>query len=478
MVFSSLIFLYIFLPVTIILYFLFPQMKMKNAILVLASLFFYAWGEPVYVVLLVLTAFMNYAFGIILNRKLRVSTRKFLLAFCVVLNLAALVYFKYAGFLVGIVNDVFGLSLTFPQLRMPIGISFFTFQALSYTVDVYRGDVKTQRSFWKFLLYISMFPQLIAGPIVRYSEIEPQMEERHTTVEAAYYGVFRFCIGLGKKVLLADYAGKAAALLLNADLAGATVAGTWFGMLVYAMQIYFDFSGYSDMAIGMGRIFGFRFNENFNLPYIADSITDFWRRWHISLSSFFRDYVYIPLGGNRVRPWRKIFNLLVVWSLTGLWHGASWNFLLWGLYFFVLLVVEKNLNPVLRRIPKVIRIPVTFILVLLGWTLFYFTDLSRLTRVLSIMFGLGGASIYTETVGITMMNNLLLLTVCVIGCTPLPRLLGLIFNSFTGMEKTAHSAALQRTGAILIFLFDIAVIFMATVSLVGSNYSPFLYFRF
>lgn len=475
MVFSSLIFLYIFLPLCVLMYFLFPQIKVKNAVLILFSLIFYAWGEPIYILLMIFTSFVNYIFGRILGRCEDPTRRKWLLALCVVIDLSALVYFKYAGFFVDIINGIFSISIPFPKVVMPIGISFFTFQALSYTVDVYRKDVGIQRSFWRFLMYVSMFPQLIAGPIVRYSEIETQIEQRHTSMEDAFYGAFRFFVGLGKKVLLANYAGKAASLLLDINLASATVAGTWFGMLMFALEIYFDFSGYSDMAIGMGRIFGFRFNENFNLPYISNSITDFWRRWHISLSSFFRDYVYIPLGGNRKH---QIFNLFVVWSLTGFWHGANWNFILWGLYFFVLLVIEKSLRKVLEKIPNAIKIPVTLFFVLLGWTLFYFTDLNRLVQVLSIMFGFGGVSAYTETVGITMMNNLLLLAVCVIGCTPLPRLLGKGYMHLCHPEQGSGSQTVKVIGAVLVFLFNLAVLFMTTASLAGSSYNPFLYFRF
>ncbi len=475
MVFSSLIFLYIFLPLCVLTYFLFPQIKAKNAVLIIFSLLFYAWGEPIYVLLMIFASFVNYLFGRILGRCEDPQKRKWLLALCVVIDLSSLVYFKYAGFFVDVFNSIFSTSIAFPKVVMPIGISFFTFQALSYTLDVYRGQVGVQRSFWRFLMYVSMFPQLIAGPIVRYSEIETQIESRHTTMEDAFYGAFRFFVGLGKKVLLANYAGKAASLLLDINLASATVAGTWFGVLMFALEIYFDFSGYSDMAIGMGRIFGFRFNENFNLPYIANSITDFWRRWHISLSSFFRDYVYIPLGGNRKH---QILNLLVVWSLTGFWHGANWNFILWGLYFFVLLVIEKSMRKVLEKIPNAIKIPITLFFVLMGWTLFYFTDLNRLVQVLRIMFGFGGVQPYAETVGITMMNNLLLLVVCIIGCTPLPRLLGKCYTALCHPEEGRGAPAVKATGAVLVFLFNMAVLFMTTASLAGSSYNPFLYFRF
>jgi len=472
MVFSSLIFLYIFLPVCVLLYFAFPQMKAKNAILIIASIVFYAWGEPVYVLLLIAASFVNYIFGILLGKCESKRGRAWMLVACIALDLSALVYFKYAGFLIGIVNDIFSLSIAIPKVAMPIGISFYTFQALSYTIDVYRNKVKVQRSFWRFLLYVSLFPQLIAGPIVRYSEIEEQIETRTSTVEGIFHGVFRFCIGLGKKVLLANYAASVVDAIFASAFAP-TVVGSWFGMLMFSMQIYFDFSGYSDMAIGLGKVFGFTYNENFNLPYTCHSITDFWRKWHISLGTFFRDYVYIPMGGNRKH---QILNLFVVWALTGLWHGASWNFVLWGLYFFVLLVIEKLSKPVLDKIPKFIRIPVTLFFVLMGWTLFKFENFSSLINVLKTMFG--GAALYNIMDRTTMMNSLLLLVACVIGCTPLPRMAGHALKDLCHREEGRNAVTMQYLLTVLMFFFDIAVILLATVSLAAGSYNPFMYFRF
>jgi len=472
LIFSSLLFLYIFLPACLLLYFMFPQIKVKNGILIVFSLFFYAWGAPAYVPVLVGTAFVNYLSGLLLQKQKKPAVKKLTLVLSLVVNLSSLAFYKYAGFLVESFNAVTSLAIPVPRIVMPIGISFFTFQSMSYTIDVYRDEVGTQRSFWRFLLYVSLFPQLIAGPVVRYSEIEPQLKERTTTAEDAFSGLFRFCIGLGKKVLLADHCGQAVTLLLGGSMAGATVAGTWFGMIMYALQIYFDFSGYSDMAIGLGRVFGFRYHENFNLPYIAHSITDFWRRWHISMGSFFRDYVYIPLGGNRRH---QFLNLLVVWALTGLWHGASWNFVLWGLYFFVLLVVEKACRRVLERIPKFIRIPVTLILVVLGWTLFYFTDFARLGEALGILFG--GAPLWSDLAAMTIRNNLLLLAVCIVGCTPLPRMLGTAIAAL-GRSEEGGDGGMHWVTTVLVFLFDAAVIFLATASLAGSSYTPFLYWNF
>lgn len=473
MVFSSLLFLYFFLPLCAVLYFAFPQWKVKNALLIAISVLFYAWGEPLYVVLLIASAAVNYAFGLLLDRHRDTKVSSWILFAVVFIDIGVLVLFKYFGFLTASVNHIFGLSLPVPSVVLPIGISFYTFQTLSYVIDVYRNQVQTQKSFLKFMLYVSLFPQLIAGPIVRYSEIEPQLEERPILLESVFHGVFRFCVGLGKKVLLANYAGKAASLLLDVNPSGATMAGSWFGMLMFAFEIYFDFSGYSDMAIGLGRIFGFKYNENFDLPYTSKSIKEFWRRWHISLGSFFRDYVYIPLGGNRKH---QILNLFVVWFLTGLWHGASWNFVLWGLYFFLLLILEKALGSFLEKIPGWIRLCFTFLLIVFGWTLFYYTEIGILWSAIKVMFGAG--PLWSEAVAITMLNNVLLLIVCVVGCTRLPKYVGLLFNSICSVGEMGKTTVKQYLYVISVFVFDLSIIFLCTVSLVGSNYNPFLYFRF
>lgn len=473
MVFSSLLFLYIFLPVCVAAYFAFPQAKVKNAVLIAASVLFYAWGEPIYVFLLVASAALNYGFGLLLDHFRYNKGAWVIFAACMVFDLAALVFFKYAGFFAESLNTAFGFALPVPKVTLPIGISFYTFQIMSYTTDVYRGKVEKQKSFSRFLLYVSLFPQLIAGPIVRYSEISPQLESRQISLDGIFYGVFRFCVGLGKKVLLANYAGSAASLMLDGDMTGATMTGTWFGILMFAFEIYFDFSGYSDMAIGLGRVFGFKYNENFDLPYTSKSIKEFWRRWHISLGAFFRDYVYIPMGGNRKH---QVLNLLVVWSLTGLWHGASWNFLLWGLYFFVLLVAEKKLWTYLQKLPNWLRLTGTFFSILLGWTLFYFTDLTRLIDALKVMFG--GGALYSASVGISVLNSLLLLLACIFGCTPLPKLMGLFFSSLCTDGENGRSLVKERIYAAGLFLFELIILFLCTVSLVGSSYNPFLYFRF
>ncbi len=474
MVFSSLIFLYLFLPLCMAAYCCARGLTAKNVVLVLFSLLFYAWGEPFYVLLLVASASFNYAMGLWMGRLAdRPRGRKLALVLAAAVNLGALAVFKYAGLLAETFNQLTGLALPVPAVALPIGISFYTFQALSYVVDVYRNQVKVQRSWLKFLLYISLFPQLIAGPIVRYADIEAQMENRHASREDIFYGLLRFCTGLGKKILIADHAYTVCSKLLDGSMAKATVLGTWLGVLMFAFQIYFDFSGYSDMAIGLGRIFGFKYHENFNLPYTARSITDFWRRWHISLSTFFRDYVYIPLGGNRRRRW---LNLLITWALTGLWHGASWNFLLWGLYFFVLLAMEKPLLSREKKLPKVLRHLVTMLLVVIGWTIFYFTDFGRLGQALLAMFGRAGGGLLNGQVRIMLVNNLPLLAICILGASPLPRNLGNLFGMLcAGREKDGWR---QKFYVALCFAYCVALLALSTVSLVGSGFSAFLYYRF
>ena len=469
MVFSSLLFLYAFLPVCLLLYFLVPGLTGKNIVLLCASLVFYAWGEPVYVFLMLAVAALNWGFGLLLEKR----PEKLWLALCVALNLASLVVFKYAGFLVENCNALFGAAFRAPQISLPIGISFYTFQALSYSVDVYRKDVGAQRSYWKFLLYVSMFPQLIAGPIVRYVDVAARIESRESDPENVFRGVTRFCVGLGKKVLLADHVGQVADQLLGGSFTGATTLGIWLGALMYMFQIYFDFSGYSDMAIGLGRIFGFRYMENFKLPYTSKSITEFWRRWHISLSSFFRDYVYIPLGGNR----RHVYlNLFIVWALTGLWHGASWNFVLWGLYFFVLLCIERLLKKQLPKIPKPVRHILTLLLILISWNVFYHTDLGRLRESFAIFFGFADSGFTSETTNMLLRNNLPLIAICAVGCSAIPQFTGNVVGLLCA-EKREDGIG-HKVYAGLTFVFDLALLALATISLAGSSYNAFLYFRF
>lgn len=469
MVFSNLIFLYLFLPFCLTAYFLCQDIRAKNAVLIIFSLIFYAWGEPVYLLLMIAAAAANWGFGLLIERR----RKKVFLILALVLDLGCLAVFKYTGFLVENVNAIFGASIPVPAISLPIGISFYTFQALSYTVDVWRGDVPAQPSFAKFLLYISLFPQLIAGPIVRYADVAAQIDDRKFDASEAFYGATRFCVGLAKKVLLADAAGKVASQILDGALASTTTVAAWLGILLYTFEIYFDFSGYSDMAIGMGRIFGFHYMENFKLPYTARTITDFWRRWHISLSSFFRDYVYIPLGGKKKH---RLFNMAVVWGLTGLWHGASWNFVLWGLYFFVILAVEKQIGEKrLRRVPQLLSRLVTMLLVVFGWNIFYHTDMTRLVQNFGVMFGLYGAGFSNAQAGILLINNLPLLLICAVGATAFPRNLGYLFGGVCAQRGTKTGQAVY---AAVSFVFDAALLALSTIALVGSTYNAFLYFRF
>lgn len=469
MLFSSLIFLYVFFPACLLLYFLCRNLKAKNGVLLIASLLFYAWGEPVYLLLMVAVAGANWAFGRLLGKQ---PERKFL-ALAVIFNLLCLGVFKYTGFLLENVYALAHIERAAPQIALPIGISFYTFQAMSYVIDVYRGQVGVQRSFAKFLLYVSLFPQLIAGPIVRYADVAGQIDARSFDAADAFYGATRFCIGLAKKVLLADAAGKVAAQILDGSAASATTAAAWLGIVLYTFEIYFDFSGYSDMAIGMGRIFGFKYPENFRLPYTSRSITEFWRRWHISLGSFFRDYVYIPLGGKKKH---QLLNMAVVWALTGLWHGASWNFVLWGLYFFVILAAEKTIGEKrLRRIPTILRRVGTMLLVILGWNIFYFTDLTQLLQHFGLLLGLLGAGFSNAQTGIQLVNNLPLLLVCAIGATSVPQNLG---NLFGGVCVQGGKRSGQIVYACVTFAFDAALLALSTIALVGSTYNAFLYFRF
>ena len=476
MVFSSLYFLYAFLPICIIVYFLCPNLRAKNTALTLFSLFFYAWGEPKWIIMMILVTLVNFICGLIIERYRGQWPATFALVLACAACLANLGVFKYAGFFVENINALFGSHFDLPNLVMPIGISFYTFQTLSYTIDVYRDEVKVQRNFMDFTLFVSLFPQLIAGPILRYSDLAEQLSRRKTTVRGAFYGLIRFCCGLGKKVLIANYVGDVATSLLGGTLATLTTGDAWLGVLMYSFQIYFDFSGYSDMAIGLGRIFGFSYPENFNLPYLSGSITEFWRRWHISLGSFFRDYVYIPLGGNRVSRGKHIRNILIVWFLTGFWHGASWNFIFWGLYYGLLLLIEKYV-PQVGRIPKVLRHVLTLLLVVFGWALFYFTDLSKLGTCLAAMLGFSGngfASISTKTY---FLNNLPLMLVAALGCTGIPRTVHRIFARLCGSGRSGYKRR-EKLYASVMFALSFAVLLLCTASLVGSSYNPFLYFRF
>ena len=472
MVFSNLFFIYLFLPLNLILYFACKNKTWRNVVLLLFSLFFYAWGEPVCVFLLMITAFLDYLWARCIEHFRQSGNRfraKVALAASLVFDLGMLGVFKYSGFVVENINLLTGLSLPVPQIALPIGISFYTFQTISYVVDVYRGQVAAQKRYYKYLMYLSSYHQLVAGPIVRYSDISAEIENRCTTARDMSEGITRFCIGLGKKVMVANIAGKLVAQYLDAPLEQLSVAGAWFGVLLYALQIYYDFSAYSDMAIGLGRMFGFHYRMNFNYPYISKSVTEFWRRWHISLSSFFRDYVYIPLGGNRRH---QLFSIALVWFLTGLWHGASWNFILWGVFYGALLMIEKlGLLKILERLPAMLSRAYLLFLTLIGWTIFYTTDLGRLGGYLKVMFGLGGRPITDPQLGITFANNLFWLLAALMFCIPLTQWLKARMAAWRG-------ETVQAATVVLCSLMNVLLLFVCTAMLVGDSYNPFLYFRF
>ena len=470
MVFSSMTFMAFFLPAVMILYFIWDSPKWRNGVLVAFSLLFYAWGEAVRVLLMVASIFFNYAAAVFITQAKSKSLRRLALIGSLTITLGMLGYFKYFAFFVNGIGSLFGKGdLVTPEV-LPIGISFFTFQIVTYTVDVYLGKTPVQRSISRLMLYISFFPQLIAGPIVNYTYIAPQLERRKTTISGIYRGLNRFCIGLAKKVLLANVCGE---ILRDMPVTGQlSVLGAWLGIVAYALQIYFDFSGYSDMAIGLGWVFGFRFMENFNYPYISTSVTEFWRRWHISLGAFFREYVYIPMGGNRVTVGRHILNLLVVWGLTGLWHGASWNFIVWGLYYGGLLILEKFvLKNALEKLPAFARWAITMLLVLIGWAFFYHIRLADGLKHIGAMFGIGAKG-FSDPVSVYYFKRYLgVLAAACLACLPWK---GIVFACTPqGKEKKVNRWVLRIQAVAGIVLLVLSMAFV-----VSSSYNPFLYFRF
>ena len=491
MVFSSLFFLYAFLPASLFVYALCPTMKSKNISLLVFSLFFYAWGEPKYVLLLAAMAFFDWFFALRIDGTDDAKKRKFWLTMACVVDLGLIGWFKYSG----MIASVFGEPPAFiANIALPIGISFYTFQLLTYVVDVYRGEAKAQKQYWHVLLYAALFHQCIAGPIVRYQTIADELFESRNFYRDMPSGVMRFASGLAKKVLLANTCGILADTMLLTDaaigdaaaftanlqsLSGTSVLGLWLGLIAYTLQIYLDFSAYSDMAIGMGRMLGLHYLENFNYPYVSRSVTEFWRRWHMSLGSFFRDYVYIPLGGNRRGLPRTIMNLFVVWGLTGLWHGASWNFVLWGLYYFVFLVLERLfLQKFFDKLPRVLSAIVShsylLLVVTLGWVWFKFTDIRLAFAVFKGLFGLTGNAL-SDFVAVTeLKSHMYFLVFCIVASTPLFRLL----------DEKWHLAA-ERSPlisksytAIACGLLPIVYLILSTAGLVGNSYNPFLYFQF
>lgn len=465
MVFSSLTFLMGFLPLVLLMYFVVPKVW-KNAVLFLFSLLFYAWGEPVYVCLMIFSTILDYTCGRLVDKYRGTAKAKLGLMISVLVNLGLLFFFKYTDFFIETINGIFHSELPLLNLPLPIGISFYTFQTMSYTIDVYRGYAKVQKNLLSFGAYVSLFPQLIAGPIVRYQDIADQLNESSHSFDKFGDGVKRFVTGLGKKVLLANNIG----LLWNTISASSnlTVVGAWLGIIAFGFQIYFDFSGYSDMAIGLGKMFGFEFLENFNYPYISKSITEFWRRWHISLGTWFRDYVYIPLGGNRKGLPVQVRNIAIVWLLTGFWHGASWNFVLWGMLYGVLLMIEKLvLLKWLKKAPGFIGHCYTLFFVLMGWVLFAFDDISTGIFYCGAMFGRNAAFLNGQTI-YQLLSCLPLLLICVFASTP--------------FAKMAYQKASNKCSEGLLVTADglgiLLVIVLSVSYLISGSYNPFLYFRF
>ena len=464
MVFSSITFLFYFLPIVLLCYFVLFK-KHKNTVLLIASLFFYFYGEPKYILVLLFSCLINYVSGKLIEKMTKYRT--LILVVDLVISFGLLFYFKYFGFLVANLNTVFSLEMVIPNIVMPIGISFFTFQATSYTIDIYRGEVKSAKNFWTFTTYLSLFPQLVAGPIVRYETVQNELEQRKNSKEIFAAGVKRFTIGLAKKVLLANVLGELVTIL--AEGTDASILSYWIEAIAITLQLYFDFSGYSDMAIGLGLLFGFHFLENFNYPLIAKSITDFWRRWHISLSSWFKDYVYIPLGGNQKGIIRQCINILIVWCLTGLWHGASWNFVLWGLYFGVLLIIEKTLlKRVLKLHPHLARI-YTFILIVISFVIFHFDDYHELIQFLKGMFGLLSIPLISQETTYYLRSYGVVLFISFFAISPLGKQL---VNSLAQKPRFKRIIDALEVGYYFVLLF-ISVSF-----LVDDTYNPFLYFRF
>ena len=471
MTFSSLTFTTLFFPAVLILYFICTDLRWRNGVLLVASLIFYSWGEPIWVLAMIGSTAINYVAAMLIGRASSPGLRKTALVVGAAASLAVLFYFKYAAFLVNSVTSLFGVSFSIPVLELPIGISFYTFQVLTYTVDVYRGKSPVQRDPFKLMLYVSCFPQLIAGPIVQYSDVAVMLDERESTPDGFTEGMKRFAVGLSKKVLLANVCGLIIEELPSAaGASGMSVLGAWYISVLYSLQLYFDFSGYSDMAIGMGRIFGFTYKENFNYPYISKSASEFWHRWHISLGSFFRDYVYIPLGGNRRGRARTALNLAIVWALTGLWHGASWNFVIWGLYYGVLIILEKLVLADFReKLPGAAQHIAALLLIVVGWTVFYYTDMGCLGKHLGAMFGIGAAGLSDPVTMAVIRKYTVLPLIAAIASLPiLPRL-----KAWLGKHEKLEGAA-----DIVSLVCLTALMLLSMIFIVGQSYNPFIYFRF
>ncbi len=461
MVFSSLLFLFIFLPVFLTVYFILPK-SLRNLILFLASLMFYAWGEPVYVSIMIFSTVLDYTCGRIIDRfREHKLIPKLGLGLSLIGNLGMLGFFKYADFFISNTNALLGTHWDLLRIALPIGISFYTFQTMSYTIDLYRGKIQVQKNIIAFGAYVAMFPQLIAGPIVTYATVEKELNHREVTFEDFGLGAMRFIEGLGKKVLIANNIGLLWDQILNTPINNLSIIGAWLGAISFGLQLYFDFSGYSDMAIGLGRMLGFRFPENFNYPYIAKSVSDFWRRWHMTLTGWFREYVYIPLGGNRVSKPRFYLNILIVWFLTGFWHGAGWNFILWGLFFAVLMIIERSfLLKYLERLPSFISRFYLLFVVTISWVLFAHDSLDQAISYLKVMFGIGTNSFINTPSLYAITNFYVLIIIGIVFATPLMNNLKARLNEW------------------VVFAFYVVTLFLSTAYLVDATFNPFLYFRF
>ena len=461
MVFSSIAFLFYFLPITLALYYVLPK-RCRNIVLLIASLFFYAYGEPTYILIMILSIVFTYFYGLLIDRFKKYSKVFLILSICTSIGL--LIYFKYTNFIIENINLWFSNKIDFIEVILPIGISFYTFQMLTYIIDLYKGEVKVQKNIFKLGLYITLFPQLIAGPIVRYKTIEEELESRKHSFENFAYGVRRFIIGLGKKVLIANLLGELAELFLTST--DKSVLFYWIYGISISLQIYFDFSGYSDMAIGLGKMFGFTFLENFNYPYIAQSVTDFWRRWHISLSTFFRDYVYIPLGGNRVSKAKWLRNILIVWALTGIWHGAAWNFVIWGLYFGIILVLEKVfLGKILEKLPKFLSRIYVLLIVMISFIIFSGENASQVLENLKGLIGYNNIPLISVESVYYFKSYFVILLVGIIGSTPI-------------MKNIFSSKKIEKLSNILEPVFLLVVLILSTSYIINGSFNPFLYFRF
>lgn len=470
MVFSNLLFIYLFLPLNLIVYGLSKSKNVKNAILLVFSLTFYAWGRVPWMLLLVVTALFDYRNALIIEKYRGTKKAKFALAATLVFDIGVFAVFKYSGFLAENFNLLSPVDIPVPKIALPVGISFYTFQTLTYVIDVYRGGCRAQKSFMKYLLYLSMYFQLVAGPIVRYTDVAEEIENGRTDFSKAAAGIQCFVCGLAKKVIIADTAGEIASKYMNADTASLTVLAAWLGSFMYIIQLYFDFSGYSDMAVGLGKMFGYNFPKNFNYPYISKSVSEFWRRWHMTLGSFFRDYVYIPLGGNRKRVY---FNLFVVWLLTGFWHGASWNFVVWGLYNGAFIMLERFFKSFFEKIPSVLRHIYLILVVDIGFVFFYHSDISKACDYLRVMFGFSGAELASVDFTAVFMNNLFFIVLSAVLCTPILQKIKGFASAFSRFSP-GTAAAVEISRYTILFV----ILLVCTAFLAGSSFSPFLYYAF